>query len=495
MELGHGERGGKMDWLIFLSWALDGVILLNVVLAIVVIFTERRDPGAAWAWLLVLFFLPVLGFIVYLFFGRLLKDENFYNLSEEEQSYHSRQINSQIERIQSGAAEYDDELLKKHKQLLIMNLQASRSLISFYNDMNVLSEGVQKFDTMIGDIGNAQEEVNIQYYIIKRDALGKRLLDALLERAKAGVKVRLLYDGFGSRSLKEADFKELIAHGGEVQIFFPSALGFINLRVNNRNHRKVCIIDGKVGYIGGFNVGTEYLGEVKKFGYWRDVHLRIVGDVVQHIQERFILDWNYSNQHKKRDDIFCFPQHDVKSMSPMQIVTSGPNSHTEHLKNMMIKMISSAEREVFIQTPYFIPDKSFMDACKMALLSGVKMHIMIPGKPDHPFVMWGSWSFLGELLDYGADVYLYDRGFLHSKTLTVDGEISTVGTTNLDARSFRLNFEINALVFNRGVALELESLFESDTANCRKLTKELYAKRNWTIKFREGFSRLLSPIL
>ncbi|WP_328822946.1 cardiolipin synthase [Planococcus soli] len=386
-------------------------------------------------------------------------------------------------------------MLKKHKQLLIMNLQSSRSQISFYNEMDVLSEGVQKFDTMIADIGRAQEEVNIQYYIIKRDALGKRLLDALLERAKAGIKIRLLYDGFGSRSLKRIDFKELIEHGGKVQIFFPSSFGFINFRVNNRNHRKVCIIDGKVGYIGGFNVGTEYLGEVKKFGYWRDVHLRIEGDVVQHIQERFILDWNYSNQQKNRDDLFCFPQHDVKSLSPMQIITSGPNSHTEHLKNMMIKMILSAEREVFIQTPYFIPDKSFMDACKMALLSGVKMHIMIPGKPDHLFVMWGSWSFLGELLDYGADVYLYDRGFLHSKTLTIDSEISTVGTTNLDARSFRLNFEINALVFNRMVALELESLFESDTASCRKLTKELYAQRNWTIKFREGVSRLLSPIL
>lgn len=484
-----------MDWLIVLSWTLDGIILLNIVLAIVVIFTERRDAGATWAWLLILFFLPVIGFIVYLFFGRLLKDRNFYNLSEEEQSYHTRQVNSQIERIQSGAAEYDDELLKKHKQLLIMNLQSSRSLVSFYNDMDVLSEGVQKFDAMIEDIGNAREEVHIQYYIIKRDALGKRLLDALLERAKAGVKVRLLYDGLGSKSLKESDFKELVEHNGEVQIFFPSVLGFINLQVNNRNHRKVCIIDGAVGYIGGFNVGTEYLGEVKKFGYWRDVHLRVEGDVVQYIQDRFILDWNYSNQHKKREDVFCFPQHEIKSLSPMQIVTSGPNSHTEHLKNLMIKMISSAEREVFIQTPYFIPDKSFMDACKMALLSGVKMHIMIPGKPDHPFVMWGSWSFLGELLDYGADVYLFDRGFLHSKTLTVDGEISTVGTTNLDARSFRLNFEINALVFNRRVALELESLFESDAASCRKLTKELYAERNWTIKLREGIARLLSPIL
>ncbi|RLJ86984.1 cardiolipin synthase [Planococcus citreus] len=483
-----------MDWVVVLSWTLNSLLLLNIVLALVIIFNERRDAGTTWAWLLILFFLPILGFIVYLFFGRHLTNNNFYNLSEDEQSYYTRQVDAQVQRIQAGETEYDEELLNKYEQLLIMNLRSSKSLVSFYNETRIFSEGNEKFDTMIQDISNAQEEVNVQYYIIKRDALGQRLFDALLERAKAGVKVRLLYDAVGSKSLKQSDFKELIEHGGEVEIFFPSKWG-INFRLNNRNHRKVCIIDGKIGYIGGFNVGTEYLGEVEKFGYWRDVHLRIEGDVVHHIQDRFVLDWNYANQYKNRDDIFCFPPHQIRHFSPMQIVTSGPNSHTEHLKNMKIKMISSAKREIYIQTPYFIPDKSFMDACKMALLSGVKMHIMIPGKPDHPFVMWGSWSFLGELLDYGADVYLYDRGFLHSKTLTVDGEISTVGTTNLDARSFRLNFEINTLVFNRRIALELESLFESDMADCRKLTKELYAQRDWTIKLREGFARLLSPIL
>lgn len=484
-----------MDWVVALSWTLNALILLNLVLAFVIIFNERRDAGATWAWLLILFFLPIIGFIVYLFFGRHLTNKNFYNLSEDEQSYYSRQVDAQVQRIRDGEEEYDEELLNKYEQLLVMNLQSSKSLVSFYNDTRIFSEGNQKFDTMIEDIGNAQEEVNVQYYIIQRDALGRRLFDALLERAKAGVKVRLLYDAVGSKSLRQSDFNELIEHGGEVEIFFPSKLGFINFRINNRNHRKVCIIDGKIGYIGGFNVGTEYLGEVKKFGYWRDVHLRIEGDVVHHLQDRFVLDWNYANQYQNREDIFCFPVHHVKTFAPMQIVTSGPNSETEHLKNMLIKMISSARREIFIQTPYFIPDKSFMDACKMALLSGVKMNIMIPGKPDHPFVMWGSWSFLGELLEYGADVYLYDRGFLHAKTLTVDGEISTVGTTNLDARSFRLNFEINTLVFNRRIALELESLFESDTADCRKLTKELYAQRDWTIKLREGFARLLSPIL
>lgn len=484
-----------MDWLAVLGWTLNSVLALNIALAVFILFNERRDASATWAWLMILFFLPVIGFIIYLFFGRLLKDRNFYNLSEDEQRYYKRKVDAQIARLQEGEGDYGHELIGKYKQLLVMNLESSRSLVSFHNGTRVLTEGNQKFDTMIDDIAKAQEEVNIQYYIIKRDELGKRLLDALVERAKSGVKVRLLYDGFGSRGWKQADFKELMEHGGEVQIFFPSTFGFINFRVNNRNHRKVCIIDGKVGYIGGFNVGTEYLGEVEKFGYWRDVHLRVEGDVVHHLQDRFVLDWNYANQHKTREEIFCYPQHGIQQFSPMQIVTSGPNSHTEHLKNMMIKMIGSAKREIYIQTPYFIPDKSFMDACKMALLSGVKMHIMIPGKPDHPFVMWGSWSHLGELLDYGAEVYLYDRGFLHAKTMTVDGELSTVGTTNLDARSFRLNFEINALALNPRIALELQSLFESDAADCRKLTKELYAKRDWTIKFREGLSRLLSPIL
>ncbi|MFN4215102.1 cardiolipin synthase [Exiguobacterium sp.] len=485
-----------MDWSVIFSWGLYIVLGLNLLFALAVIFAERRDVGATWAWLLVLFFLPILGFIVYLFLGRQLKKDNFFNLSVEERSFHSLQVESQIEQLRRKEMTTEQPLFEKYEQLLEMNLRSSKSLVSVHNKSAIMHDGEQKFKALMDDIRNAETEINVQYYIIQRDALGKALIHELIERAKAGVKVRLLYDAVGSRSLRNSDFKELIAHNGEVRVFFPPTLGLINFKLNNRNHRKLVIIDGKIGYVGGFNVGTEYLGLVEKFGYWRDTHLRVEGDVVYHLQHRFILDWNYSG-HDKHDpeNTFCFARHDITDKSPMQIVTSGPNSDTEHLKNMMIKMIMSAKQRVIIQTPYFIPDPSFMDACKMALLSGVEMDIMIPGKPDHPFVMWASLSFLGELLDYGANVYMYDEGFLHAKTLVVDDEIATVGTTNLDARSFRLNFEVNALIYDQAVALQLASLFESDIAVSRRYTVEDYAERKWTVRMREGVSRLLSPIL
>jgi cardiolipin synthase A/B len=478
-----------------LGWSLNIIIVMNFLLAVFVIFIERRDAATTWAWLLVLFFLPVVGFIIYLFFGRQLKKDNFYNLSVEEQTFFNQHVDQQIEEIRHKKSGVEDVFLNKYEQLLKLNLRSSQSLVSLQNKTQVLHDGEQKFASLLKDIRSAQHEINIQYYIIKRDSLGRRILEALVERAEAGVKVRLLYDAVGSRTLKLKDFKDLIASNGEVRVFFPPLLGIINLRLNNRNHRKVCIIDGKVGYVGGFNVGNEYLGLDKRFGYWRDTHLRIEGDVVPDLQQRFIFDWNYAGNGKNKEDTFAFVSHQIEDYSPMQIVTSGPNSHSEHLKNMMIKLIMSAEHDIYIQTPYFIPDKSFMDACRTALLSGVNMNIMIPGNPDHPFVFWASRSFLGELLQYGAKVYFYEKGFLHAKTLVVDSEVSTVGTTNLDARSFRLNFEINALIYNERTALELESHFETDTAGSRLFTKEMYAERKWTEKFKEGISSLLSPIL
>ncbi|PTL38052.1 cardiolipin synthase [Alkalicoccus saliphilus] len=484
-----------MEWSYVLGWSLNIIIVMNFLLAVFVIFIERRDAATTWAWLLVLFFLPVIGFIIYLFFGRQLKKDNFYNLSVEEQTFFNQQVDQQIEEIRHKKSGVEDAFLNKYEQLIKLNLRSSQSLISLQNKTQVLHDGEQKFAALLKDIRSAQHEINIQYYIIKRDSLGRKILEALVERAKAGVKVRLLYDAVGSRTLKLKDFKDLLANNGEVRVFFPPLLGIINLRLNNRNHRKVCIIDGKVGYVGGFNVGNEYLGQDKRFGYWRDTHLRIEGDVVPDLQQRFIFDWNYAGNGKNKEDTFAFVSHQIEDYSPMQIVTSGPNSHSEHLKNMMIKLIMSAEHDIYIQTPYFIPDKSFMDACRTALLSGVNMNIMIPGNPDHPFVFWASRSFLGELLQYGAKVYFYEKGFLHAKTLVVDSEVSTVGTTNLDARSFRLNFEINALIYNERTALELESHFETDTAGSRLFTKEMYAERKWTEKFKEGISSLLSPIL
>lgn len=480
----------------FLSVLVPIVTIVNMALAGIVVFFERRDARATWAWLVVLLFVPIIGFIVYLFFGRQLKQKNFYKLSSEERNYLKSAVDGQVKKIKELHVFEHNSLLKKHTDLILMNLKSSTSLITTDNDIEIFSDGHEKFEALFRDIQAAQSEINLQYYIIQRDALGKKLRDLLTQKAKEGVKVRVLYDEIGSRKMSRAFFKELIAYGGEVEVFFPSFLKFINPRLNHRNHRKLCIIDGHIGYIGGFNIGNEYLGKVKKFGYWRDTHFRIIGEAVAHIQGRFILDWKQAT-HQKHIDLeqFVYQMKPRPGKSPVQIVDSGPNSETEHIKNMYIKLIMSAQKSVYIQTPYFIPDQSFMDACKIALLSGVDVRIMIPNKPDHPFVYWATWSHVGELISYGAKVLIYENGFMHAKTIVVDDEVASVGTANIDTRSFELNFEVNAIVYDEDVAWKLRDLFLQDSELCSELTLKRYRERSAAIKFKEAISRLLSPIL
>lgn len=270
------------------------------------------------------------------------------------------------------------------------------------------------------------------------------------------------------------------------------------MRLNYRNHRKLGIIDGKIGYIGGFNVGDEYLGLHPKFGYWRDTHLRIVGTAVYAIQTRFILDWNQaSHLHEIQYSPEYFPGkiEEIIGNIGMQIVSSGPDSEWEQIKNGYIKMITSAKESVYIQTPYFIPDASLLDTLRIAALSGIDVKIMIPNKPDHMFVYWATYSYIGEMLKAGAKIYIYENGFIHAKTILVDRKIASVGTANIDMRSFRLNFEVNAFIYSEQIANELTDDFLKDMDLSTHLTADQYSKRSLWIRFKESFSRLLSPLL
>ncbi|WP_152654571.1 cardiolipin synthase [Oceanobacillus sp. CFH 90083] len=471
------------------------IVFINLLLALGVLFFEKRDVGYTWAWLLVLFFIPIIGFIVYIFLGRSLKQNNFYGLTEVEQKLLKSEVNTQLEELDTEE-QNKVSWLNQYEDLITMNLRSSHAILSEDNNILIFNDGHQKFNALIDDIMAAKQEINMQYYIIQPDNLGKRVRDALIAKAKEGLKVRVLYDEVGSKKLPSAFFNELKKAGGEVRVFFPSFLKLINFRINNRNHRKLVIIDGALSYIGGFNVGDEYLGKNKKFGYWRDTHFKITGNAVNDIQVRFIMDWHQAGKDKTWNyKEFRFHLEKHHGTSPVQIVSSGPNSETEHLKNMYIKMILSAKESVCIQTPYFIPDTSFMDACKMALLSGVQIRIMIPCKPDHPFVYWATWAYAGDLLEYGAEILLYENGFLHAKTIVVDKKIASVGTMNIDSRSFRLNFEVNAITYDETVAQELYSIFKEDCKLTSELTLERYQDRSLLIKFKEGISRLLSPIL
>lgn len=469
---------------------LSMITILNIIFAGVVVFIERRDIGSTWAWLMILLFVPLVGFLFYLFFGRQLKQKNFYNLSAEERMYLQSAVDEQVMTV-----DYQGGLTAKYANLLKLSLRSSNALITTDNEISIFHDGQDKFEAMFTDIRNAKKEVNVQYYIIQPDGLGSRLRDELTAKAKEGVKVRVLYDEIGSRQTPRSFFNELIAHGGEVEVFFPSLFRLINFRINNRNHRKLCIIDGEIAYIGGFNVGDEYLGLDRKMGYWRDTHFRVIGEAVNQIQGRFHLDWNKASRIKTRPEDILLRSERHTGSSVVQIVSSGPNSQTEHLKNMYLKLIASAQRSIYIQSPYFIPDSSFMDACKIALLSGVDVRIMIPNKPDHPFVYSATLAHAGELLPYGAKILQYEKGFMHAKTIVVDQEIASVGTTNIDTRSFRLNFEVNALVCDEAIAAELYELFMEDSKACSELTLERYEKRATVSKFKEAVARLLSPIL
>lgn len=480
-----------------ISYIVSVTLFFNIILALAIIFLERRESSSIWAWLLVLFFIPIVGFILYLLLGRKLTRRRMFRWSGRKKIGIETLVDYQIESIKEGSFEYKlSETAAKYKELIHMNLLSNHAVLTQDNHIHIFDDGQDKFDHLLEDIAEAKHHIHIQYYIFRLDRLGTRILDALIEKARQGVQVRVLYDEMGSRGVHKKDFKALIEQGGEVEVFFPSVLPLINPRMNYRNHRKIVVIDGKVGYIGGFNVGDEYLGLKEKFGYWRDTHLRINGSSVQPLQTRFLLDWNQASDRKnlEYEDSF-FPTFYRQGNTAIQIVSSGPDSDWEAIKNGYIKLINMAKKYVYIQTPYFIPDDAFINAVRIACLSGIDVRIMIPNKPDHIFVYWATYYYVGLLIEAGAKVYVYENGFLHTKMVVIDDEAASVGTANIDSRSFKLNFEANAFIYDTDVAHQLAELFERDILYSSELTPEKYKNRSTIIKLKESISRLLSPIL
>lgn len=472
------------------------ILLLNILFALTVIFLERKDPASTWAWILVLFFLPLAGFILYLLLGRQLRKKHLFRWEGSKNIGIDKLISYQKEAIENGEYEFRFTNAANYEHLIYMNLKTNNAVLTQDNQVKIFNDGADKFEKLIEDFETARDHIHIQYYIFKLDNLGTRILNTLIRKAKQGVKVRILYDEMGSRGVKKRFFKELLDVGGEVEVFFPSIFPLINPRMNFRNHRKIVVIDGRIGYIGGFNVGDEYLGLHKKFGYWRDTHLRIEGSAVHPLQTRFLLDWNQACTESKMgySDKF-FPAIPTKGDVGIQIVSSGPDSEWQQIKNGYLKLLTSAKNYIYIQTPYFIPDASFLDAIRIAALAGIDVRIMVPNKPDHMFVYWATYSYVGQLLHAGAKIYIYENGFIHAKMIVIDDEASTVGTANIDVRSFSLNFEVNAFIYNHTISHRLAEIFEKDMLDCTELTLEMYENRTFFIKVKESISRLLTPIL
>lgn len=477
-----------------LSVLLASIMIANFALAFTVIFLERKNVSSTWAWLMVLFFIPILGFLLYLLLGRRLSKHRIFTWDTKSRLGVEKEVNTQLEQLKQDNLPDHLGFLMNYRELMAMNLSLSDAIISQNNKVELFTDGKEKFDQLIADMENAKHHIHLLYYIVRDDELGIRIANTLVKKAKEGVEVRFLFDDMGSRSLGRKFLHRLKSAGVNVGAFFPPRIPKVNFKINFRNHRKLAIIDGEVGYVGGFNIGDEYLGKSPKFGYWRDTHLRVNGDAVKTMQTRFILDWNQASRHHIQYDDKYFTGGNKGNVG-IQIVSSGPDQDWEQIKYAYIKLILSAKEYVYLQTPYFIPDESLMDALRIAALSGVKIKLMIPNKPDHMFVYWATLSHAGKLLQEGAEIYLYQNGFLHAKTMVVDGKVSSVGTANIDVRSFRLNFEVNAFLYDEAIAKALEEAFEDDILVSTQMTEKLYAQRSIGIKFKESVSRLLSPIL
>lgn len=474
------------------------ILFVNIGLAIITMFRERREPSSLWAWILVMFFIPLLGFLLWVFVGRRLSKEKIFHKLEGAGIDFDELVNEQNRALTTGMLVPDNDVARRNVHVVELLASDSGARLTEDNAVEVYSDGQQKFDRLLTDIAAAQDHVHVYYYIFRADRLGTKILQALTERARAGVEVLIFWDALGGRDVHKKDLAPLLAAGGKVAVFFKNRVPLVNLRVNNRTHRKLVVIDGRIGYIGGFNVGDEYLGEKPKFGYWRDTHLRVVGSAVGGIQRRLLTDWNAAakpvDRVTWRDDYFVPPSEDPGRVA-LQIASSGPDSSWERIKFGYIKMIDSARKSVWIQSPYFMPDFAVLDALKIAARSGLDVRLMIPDKPDHLLVYPATLSYADELAESGARIFIYRNGFLHAKTVLVDHEMGSVGTANMDYRSFRLNFEVNAFFYDTDLGGRLRDVFLDDLTLCTPFDRKAAFGNRYVWAVKEGVSRLVSPLL
>ncbi|MFC6314605.1 cardiolipin synthase [Lapidilactobacillus achengensis] len=477
------------------------LLLINTAGAIITVFHRPRSIPATLAWLLVLVLLPGLGFLIYAFLGRGIARENIFALNHQDHIGLAHLKDLIVHDLPAKNDHSDQADTTKQAAGLIEYFdRAEDSPVTHHNNVKIFTDGAAKFAAVFKDIEAAQRFIHVEYYSFYNDQIGNDFLDLLIRKARQGLEVRLIYDPWGSPGTSRKWFKPLRDAGGEVVPFITSRDLIRKTRLNYHLHRKVVVIDGQVGWTGGFNVGDQYLGRSKKFGYWRDTHVRIVGTSVLALQERFIMDWNASIEHYHQRIWFreeYFPQTIALAQghTPIQIVSDGPDTEEDILKGGMMKMLLTAKKSVWIQTPYLVPDDSMISALSVAARSGIDVRVMVPCMPDHPFIYRATQYYANLLTTFGVKIYIYTNGFLHAKTAVVDDQYCFIGSMNQDYRSYSLNFECNAYIYDAQVSQQLSAIFRDDMKKAYLLTPEIIGRQSHWLRFKQYFSRLLSPIL
>lgn len=457
---------------------------ITIIGLVLVIITENRNPLKAIPWVIVLLFVPGVGLIFYFFFGQ----------DNRKQRVISRRTYKRIKkRPRQGGYNRDFCQTPDKYSPLISLLEANNQAALLYGtDIKIYTTGEEKFKDLLEAIRKAKHHIHIQYYIFSDDKIGRQIKEALMEKAKAGVKVRVLYDDVGSWEVKNRFFDEMKASGVEVFPFLKVVFPILTSKVNYRNHRKIVVIDGVVGFMGGMNIADRYV-EGTKWGVWRDTHFRFKGKGVHGLQAAFLIDW-YVVTKDLIDTRVYYPKTEIYNTNVLQIVTSGPVGIWRTLLQGTIYAIANAKKYIYIQTPYFLPTEGLNQTLQTAALAGVDVRLMLPFKSDTRLVNMASHSFIDEMEKAGVKVYFYKPGFLHAKLIVIDDDLTIIGSANMDFRSFEHNFEVNAFVYENDFALKMKQVFLNDAGNSELLIPSVWLKRPLKQRLTESFMRLFSPL-
>lgn len=483
-----------------ISYIVGAIISMSIIL-------ENRDPARTVTWLLIFILFPGIGLVIYAILGRNMRKRKLFKTQKLASSIREGKVFENLERIEEIAnieqsTINTNQLLNENiedyskKRVISLLLNTGKLPFTTNNKVSVYIDGNEKFKNLLEDIKNAKNHIHLEYFIIKDSEIGRELKDLLIKKSNEGVKIRILYDDVGCWRFwfYRKFFNEMKEDGIEIVAFLPAKFPLTGGKLNYRNHRKIAIIDGKIGYTGGINIGDEYMGKNKKFGYWRDTHIKIEGTSVYMLQMIFLTDWYYTTKEIITEDKY-FPSPQRCGNSMVQIIASGPDSDWESIRYAYFSAICQAKKSIYIETPYFIPDESILIALKSAALSGVDVRIVFPKIADHKMVNNASYSYFDDILKSGGKVYLYTKGFIHSKIMTIDDKIASTGSANMDLRSFMLNFEINAFIYDKEIVERMNKDFFEDLNNSEELTLDEFSKRKLGKKVRESIARLFSPIL
>jgi cardiolipin synthase len=467
---------------------------ITVLFTVLLVILENRDPVKTVSWIMVIMLVPLFGIGFYMVFGQNYRKQKLFSRKGLKDlvritTLSQKQLNG-LENLDS----LENEKIREKSRIMMLLLRNSKAILTEWNKVDILNNGQETFDAMLKAIREARDHIHMEFYRWESDQIGLVFRDALVEKAREGVGIRVIFDDVGSWKIGKKYIHSLKAVGIEVYVFMPVKFPFLTSKVNFRNHRKIAVIDGKIGFVGGLNLADKYIHGTRKLGPWYDTHLRIEGQAVRSLQTIFSMDYFFVSKSLLGHQDRYFPDHrpDVKHL--VQITACGPDSDWASIMQAYMAAITSAQRYIYICTPYFSPNEAILTAlCTMAL-SGVEVKILLPAKSDSTVAYWNSLSYVSEIMEAGIEVFLFKKGFNHSKLLMVDGIFSSVGTANFDNRSFDLNFEVNALIYNEVITGQLVDLFNAYLKDSRRIRASTWKKRPRKQKIKESLSRILGPL-